>query len=135
MSDVETVEAIWHGPKKVALSAREHEMIADKPVAKGGTEKGPMPSEIFLASLAACESMSFMRVAEARRVPISGLKVTASAHFDEKGFIDSIELVYATKTTAQERDVAKVLELAERFCTVKALVKHLPVKSTIAIVP
>jgi putative redox protein len=135
MSDVETVEATWHGPKKVTLSVRGHEIIADKPVEKGGTEKGPMPSEIFLAALASCESMSFMRVAEARRVPISGLNVTASAHFDEKGFIDSIELAYAAKTGAAEKDVAKVLELAEKFCTVKALVKHLPVKSTITIVP
>lgn len=39
------------------IKTRRHELMADEPVARGGTDTGPAPYELLLASLAACTAL------------------------------------------------------------------------------
>ena len=42
------------GGNRYAVQVRDHEVIVDQPVEAGGTDVGPTPVELFVASLAAC---------------------------------------------------------------------------------
>src|ERR1043165_2962095 len=51
---------------RTALTAGHHALVADEPVTAGGTDEGPTPYDLLLASLGACTAMT-MRVYAARK--------------------------------------------------------------------
>jgi uncharacterized OsmC-like protein len=42
------------GDDRISVKVRGHEVLVDQPVEAGGTDAGPTPVELFVASLAAC---------------------------------------------------------------------------------
>jgi putative redox protein len=77
MPDVE-VCATNIGPTAFAVKVRGHVVLADVPEARGGTDLGPRPAELFLASLAACFGMVVALHCRDRGLPYAGVKVWAS---------------------------------------------------------
>ena len=47
-----TVE--WRGSDRLAVRIRDHEVLVGEPAEIGGSDAGPTPTELFVASLAAC---------------------------------------------------------------------------------
>jgi len=61
----ENTATIWvrHlGGDRLGISVRAHELFADQPVGEGGEDSAPTPTELFLASLAACVAFYAERV-------------------------------------------------------------------------
>lgn len=118
----ETVEVETVTPKTTLAKARIHSFYVDKPVEKGGTEKGPMASEYFLASLASCHITTAHKVAEKRRVGLEKVRVVAGAWFDGD-VMSRIRLDIHVKgtLTVEERDT--VFRLTERICTISQATK------------
>jgi putative redox protein len=44
----------WRGSDRLAVHIREHEVLVGEPGEIGGSDAGPTPTELFVASLAAC---------------------------------------------------------------------------------
>lgn len=44
----------WRGSDELAVRIREHEVLVGEPGEVGGSDAGPTPTELFVASLAAC---------------------------------------------------------------------------------
>ena len=42
------------GGDRMSVNVRDHEIVIDQPIQAGGTDTGPTPVELFVASLAAC---------------------------------------------------------------------------------
>lgn len=42
------------GGDRMSVNVRDHEIVIDQPIEAGGTDTGPTPVELFVASLAAC---------------------------------------------------------------------------------
>jgi putative redox protein len=57
------------------IAAGSHELVADEPRAAGGTDEGPSPYELLLASLGACTAMTLRMYAERKRLPITEIEV------------------------------------------------------------
>jgi uncharacterized OsmC-like protein len=60
---------------RAEISARGHTMVADEPVALGGTDEGPTPYDYLAASLGACTAMTIRMYADRRKWPLESVTV------------------------------------------------------------
>ena len=60
------------------LQVRGHRLTCDQPVADGGTDQGPTPTELFVASLAACVAFYARRFLARHHLDTDGLRVEAA---------------------------------------------------------
>lgn len=56
---------------------RDHVLRVDQPTHEGGADSGPTPTELFVASLAACVAYTARRYLARHDLPADGLLVTA----------------------------------------------------------
>lgn len=75
------------------VSAGAHTLIADEPVAAGGTDEGMSPYELLLAALGACTAMTLKMYIERKQLPITDVEVILT--FD-RIYIDDCESCSAT---------------------------------------
>src|SRR5512132_2558633 len=57
------------------LQVRGHRLLCDQPLADGGTDQGPTPTELFVASLAACVAFYARRFLARHHLDAAGLRV------------------------------------------------------------
>ena len=57
------------------IAAGTHTLVADEPQEAGGTDAGPSPYELLLASLGACTAMTLKLYIERKRLPITEVEV------------------------------------------------------------
>jgi putative redox protein len=67
------------GGSRLLLRIGGHAVIADQPESAGGSDLGPTPTELFVASLAGCVSYYAVRFLQRRGVDTEGMAV--SCHF------------------------------------------------------
>jgi uncharacterized OsmC-like protein len=73
-----TAVTVQHqGRDRFSIQIRGHEVTVDQPTADGGTDAGPTPTELFVASLAGCVAFYARRYLARHGLPESGLAVTA----------------------------------------------------------
>ena len=60
------------------LQVRSHQLTCDQPSADGGGDQGPTPTELFVASLAACVGFYARRFLARHHLEAAGLRVEAA---------------------------------------------------------
>ena len=60
------------------LQVRGHRLLCDQPEADGGDDQGPTPTELFVASLAACVAFYARRFLARHHLDTTGLRVEAA---------------------------------------------------------
>jgi putative redox protein len=60
------------------LQVRGHRVLCDQPLADGGTDQGPTPTELFVGSLAACVAFYARRFLARHDLDAAGLRVEAA---------------------------------------------------------
>jgi uncharacterized OsmC-like protein len=60
------------------IAVRGHTITVDQPVADGGTDTAPTPTELFIASLASCVAFYARRFLTRHNLPTDGLAVDAT---------------------------------------------------------
>jgi putative redox protein len=106
------------------ILANGHSLVADEPVAVGGTNMGPTPYDYLVAGLGACTTMTLRMYADHKKWPLDSVTVTLKhqkIHAEdcktcetEKGMIDQIdrEIELFGPLNAQQRQRLK--EIANR---------------------
>lgn len=117
MSEPRHVEARWAGALSAVVSARDHELVADEPVAYGGADQGMMPTELFFAGLASCFCLAVAHVARKRDIELPGLRVTVHAERVGRELRYSRLRVEVAAFPGQH-DLAALVERAKPFCWV-----------------
>ena len=112
------IEVIRESGVRLRASIGRHEIVYDQPVAAGGTDAGPTPTDAFVASLAACVAYYATRFLERHGHSADDLRVRASfemaQHPARVGRI-AIEVAPATRLSATE---AEALHAVVEHCTV-----------------
>lgn len=117
MASERSVSARWDGGLRAVVTAGEFELIVDEPESVvGGTNKGPQPTEVFLASVASCFTISMAFSAAKRGIEMSGVHVEAVGTYDGPRFSKITVKVHADAPQGEELD--KLMKVAERVCYV-----------------
>ena len=106
------------GPTSSTLSIKDHEIIIDRPVEKGGHGEGPMGGQVLLMSVAGCFSSTLYAAAQARDLKIEGLEMEVVGQLSEdlpKRFI-SLTLNVTGGSCGNEAEFSKLLKIAEKGC-------------------
>lgn len=121
------------------IQAGGHSLVADEPVAVGGTDTGPDPYELLLASLGACTSMTVQMYAKQKAWRLAGVSVRLThrkVHSKDcadceqtGGYVDVIEkdVDVTGDLTTEQRD--RLLEIADRCPVHRTLTGQVKIRS------
>ena len=124
MSDVIRVD--YKEGDLFGISVRNHILEADQPIAAGGTDAAPTPTELFVVSLAACVAFYVRRFLTRHSLPTEGLSVgagyTMAEHPARVGAID-VSIDVPLGVSVEQR--ARLLAVASH-CTVHNTLERAP---------
>jgi putative redox protein len=138
-------EAIVHGSAlgfAQEISVGRHRLLADEPVAAGGTDTGPGPYDLLVAALGACTSMTVSLYARRKRWPLEGVtvrlrhsKIHATDCEDcetKQGMLDRIEREVELHGALSEEQRARLLEIANKCPVHKTLRSEIDIRTRLA---
>jgi putative redox protein len=70
------------GPSTATAQARSHTVLVDRPLAKGGADRGPLGGEYLLVGLAGCFLSNLLAAIGARGAAVSNVTVNVSGVID-----------------------------------------------------
>ena len=117
------MSATWHGGYRCEVQAGEFALTVDEPVDVGGTNQGPQPTEVFLASIASCFTLALSYAAGKRSVELTHLEVSATGLYDGPRF-SAIEIT--ADIGCDPAEVDRLVSVAERVCYVTNTIRGQP---------
>ena len=103
------------GGYEARVTVRGHEITVDEPESDGGKDRGPTPTELLLAALASCYTLSLRWAAGRRGLPVENIRVTATGTYERLRF-SRIRL--AVSADFPPGETAELLSDASRVCYV-----------------
>ena len=114
----------------VQVVAGHHRLTADEPVAQGGSDTGPSPYELLLASLGACTSITLRMYAGRKEWELG--KITVGLRFtrdvDKKERIDR-RMSFSKALTPEQK--SRLIEIAGKTPVTRTLMHGLAIDTTI----
>src|SRR6204780_4276503 len=93
-----------------------HQVLIDRPVAKGGSDAGPMGGELFLAAGGGCFMSNLLAAIKAREADIGDVRVEVVAALDDSpARFAAVELRVAGEGADKEL-LERLVEIADRGC-------------------
>ena len=122
-----TQHAVCPSHSRTDVSVRDVVGITDEPVPRGGTNKGPTPTETIIISLVGCTNVITNRLATREGVEISDMKIDAQYDFHFRGAtleediavpFTNIVLTIACNATGTQEQFAPVKRDLAKYCPV-----------------
>ena len=106
------------GPSTAKGIARTHSVLIDRPVAKGGADRGPLGGEYLLLALGGCFMSNLLAAIRAREAAVSDVRITVNGTIEGSpdrftGLALTIAAVHQDAELMQ-----KLVTIAERSCIV-----------------
>lgn len=123
MSRTISIEVEQVGPSTGSATARTHTVFVDRPVDKGGSDRGPLGGEYLLVSLAGCFLSTLLAAVRTREADVSDVRVSAVGTVG--GVPERFEAI-ALHVSAKYSDrnlMEKLVAIAERGCLVTNTLK------------
>jgi putative redox protein len=99
-------------------TARSHSVVIDRPVEKGGDDRGPLGGELLLLSLGGCFMSTLLAAIKTREADVSGVKLSVAGTIG--GVPERFESLHM-RVSAKYSDadlMRKLMMMAERGCLV-----------------
>ena len=111
---------VWHeAGDRLRIAIRGHDLLVDQPIAEGGHDAGPTPTELFVASLASCVGFYPGRFLARHQVEPGGLEVDCRWRPAEDGpaRVEAVDLWLRLPADFPE-ELRERLEAVVERCTV-----------------
>jgi putative redox protein len=138
----EARETVVHGSAKgfaQEITVGRHGLLADEPVAAGGTDTGPTPYDLLLASLGACTSMTVSLYARRKQWPLEAVTVRLrhskihAADCEEcetrTGLLDRIERDVELHGELSDEQRARLLDIASKCPVHRTLTSEIEIQT------
>jgi putative redox protein len=118
-----SVEIEQVGPSTGSATARSHTVFVDRPVEKGGNDRGPLGGEYLLMSLGGCFLSTLLAAVRTREADVSDLRVSVI------GTVGGVPERFESMTLrvsgkyGDEDLMRKLIALSERGCLVTNTLK------------
>jgi putative redox protein len=115
------------------VSSRDLKVTIDEPVERGGTNRGPTPTETLMAALLGCTNVIAHKVAAAHGVHFNSMRLRIEADFDRRGvtLAEEIDVPFPratlfidVTTDADEASLAKVKRDLGKYCPLSKVVRQ-----------
>jgi putative redox protein len=126
------------GGFRSCVKIRDFTLTIDQPKGFGGTNTGPKPSEVLLASLAACQDVTWRLYADALGIPLRSTQVELDGLQDLRGFLDvdattraGFQKIVGTVTVdspAADVDIDRLKRTVDLHCPVLDDLRAIPVE-------
>ena len=104
------------GPSTAKGIARTHSVLIDRPVAKGGEDRGPLGGEYLLLALGGCFMSNLLAAIRARDSNISDVHTEVIGTIaDSPARFETLELVITADGPDREA-LPRLVEIADRGC-------------------
>jgi len=127
------VDAHCPSHSKADISVRELNFCIDEPVARGGTNEGPTPTDTALAALVGCTNVIGHKCADKLGIDIGTLDINVVADFDRRGVtlaeeIDvpfaAVNLTVRSHGKANQAELDQVAKEVAKFCPLSKLFRE-----------
>jgi uncharacterized OsmC-like protein len=118
------------GTKVEVTTPGGHVITTDEPINRGGGDEAASPLMYFTSSLAACQTVQIVKVAEAMRFKHGAIDITTSTTTDRVAGVDgndkvmrfcAAEMQITIETNEPAEKIERLKELSEDRCPVGAL--------------
>lgn len=123
MIRVRTVSTRWEGGMRAVTEAGGFEIVVDEPETSGGTNTGPQPTDLLLASLTSCFTLSMVFVARKRGIVLAGLTVDAVGNYEGLKFT---HISLSVSAGNPPEILRQLIPDAERVCYVTNTLRQQP---------
>lgn len=106
-------------PFHVAVKAGTHPLTADEPQRRGGSDSGPEPFALLLASLGSCTAITLRMYAERKEWPLEAVRVRLG--YETDGRNGRVSRRVALTGDLDEAQRARLLDICERTPVTLAL--------------
>jgi putative redox protein len=97
-------------------SIRDHRVLIDRPIEKGGADAGPMGGELFLAAVGGCFMSNLLAAIKARDTKITGVHTQVTGTLaDSPARFTSLELSVSADSPDRQQ-LEKLIEIAAGAC-------------------
>jgi uncharacterized OsmC-like protein len=118
-----TVDATWQGGLRCTVQAGKFRFTIDEPESSGGTDAGPQPTDMLLASVGSCMVLAIAWVANKRGIGLGDLRVSTTGVYDGPRFS---EITVRVRTDPEPAEFGALLAAAERVCYVSNTLRTMP---------
>jgi uncharacterized OsmC-like protein len=119
---------------KSEIRVRDFNLIVDEPPELGGSNEGPNPVELILASLATCQEITYRLYADSLGIPLDRVSVKVSGDIDLRGFFavddgvrpgfESIRTEVTLEGPASESEFQRLRDSVDRHCPVLDILQN-----------
>jgi putative redox protein len=118
-----SIEVEQVGPSTGSATARSHTVFVDRPVDKGGSDRGPLGGEYLLVSRAGCFLSTLLAAVRTREADVTDVRVSAVGTVG--GVPERFEAIalHVSGKYADRDQMQKLVAIAERGCLVTNTLK------------
>jgi len=121
-------ETVSHA--RTDITVRDVNFTIDEPVARGGSNLGPTPTDTALAALIGCTNVIGSKCAEKLGIDAGDMSITCSCDFDRRGVtlekeidvpFQSIDLAVKCHGSAKQEELNRLGDEVAKYCPLSKL--------------
>jgi uncharacterized OsmC-like protein/fermentation-respiration switch protein FrsA (DUF1100 family) len=124
------------------VSIGPHHLLADEPVAVGGSDTGPGPYDFLLTALGTCKSMTMRLYADRKSFPLERATVTlthSKIHAEDcaecetkEGMLDQIDVLIGLEGPLDTDQYKRIIEIADKCPVHRTLTSEIRIRTRAA---